>query len=70
MTDLRAIAEWVAEWVGYPVETTMPDKPPPPELWEAIVDHVHEDRTGKWHNNELSRAEVDAWLSDERGLTP
>lgn len=55
---LRPVAEWLLT-VGYPVDwfaTTAP----PADLWEALVDVVHER-----HGAEATRDEVDAWLRSE-----
>ena len=67
MSDLTAAAEWLVA-TGYPVEFTMPDLPPPPALWSALVDVIHADADGKWHGNELTRDEVEAWLRFEAGM--
>lgn len=64
---LAQAAAWVAETIGYPVETSTPDAPMPDGLWEALVDHVHADKSGRWHGNELDRDEVAAWLAEEAG---
>src|SRR5690606_21224249 len=65
--ELAQAAAWVAEALGYPVETSTPDAPMPDGLWEALVDHVHADKSGRWHGNELDRDEVAAWLAEEAG---
>lgn len=65
---MAAVAEWLAESFGYPIQVQMPADPPPPELWEAIVDHVHADADGRWHGNSLTREEVRTWLLDEGGM--
>ena len=67
MSDLTAAAEWLAA-TGYPVDFTLPDSPPPPGLFEALVDVVHADKDGYWHGNELTRDEVDSWLRCEAGM--
>lgn len=64
--DIRPIAEWLVE-LGYPVDFQFPAHPCPQPLWDAIVDVVWKDPTGRMHGNELTRDEVDAWLSDEAG---
>lgn len=64
---LRAAAAWVAESVGYPVEAAMPDHPMPQALWDALVDHVHADESGKWHGNTLDREDTESWLAYEAG---
>lgn len=64
---LRDAAGWIAEGIGYPIQCTMPDHPMPDALWDALVDHIHHDDIGRWHGNELDRAEVDAWLRAEAG---
>jgi hypothetical protein len=64
---LREAAEWVAESLGYPIQVSMPEHPMPESLWSALVDHVHADKDGKWHGNELNRSEVEGWLADEAG---
>lgn len=62
---LREAAVWVAESIGYPVQVTMPGHPMPQALWDALVDHIHADKFGTWHGNELARDEVESWLADE-----
>ena len=52
---LRPVAEWLLA-VGYPVDWSTVHAPPA-DLWEAIVDVVHE-RDGA----EVARDEVDGWL--------
>ena len=68
--DLKRVAEWLVD-VGYPVDFQFPAHPAPQPLWDAIVDVVHADRVpgqeGRMHGNELTRDEVDGWLSDEAG---
>lgn len=64
---LRQAAAWIAESIGYPVEVKMPDHPMPEALWQALVDHVHEDASGRWHGNELGREDTESWLADEAG---
>ena len=64
---LREAAAWIAESIGYPVEIKMPDCPTPEALWQALVDHVHEDAAGRWHGNELDREDTESWLADEAG---
>ena len=64
---LRDAAAWLAESLGYPFNMTTAT-PPPAALWEALVDHVHADESGKWHGNELDRDEVEGWLTFEGGL--
>lgn len=66
MSDLRQAAEWLAA-TGYPIDFRMPDLPPPPALFSALVDVVHEDADGKWHGNELTRDETESWLRCEMG---
>lgn len=63
---IRQAAEWLAA-AGYPIEFRMPDLPPPPALWEALVDVIHEDKNGIWHGKRLSREETESWLRDEMG---
>lgn len=65
--ELREAAEWVANSIGYPIETAMPDHPMPAALWSALVDVVHEDADGHWHGNSLDREDVDSWLCEEAG---
>lgn len=65
--ELAQAAAWVAEAIGYPVETTTPDAPMPNGLWEALIDHVHADKSGRWHGNELDREVVAEWLAEEAG---
>lgn len=67
MDALEEAAAWVAESIGYPVEVTMPAHPMPQGLWDALVDHVHADKSGKWHGNTLDRDETESWLADEAG---
>lgn len=64
---LRDAAEWVADAVGYPVQSTYPDAPMPNALWDALVDHIHADQTGAWHGNTLDGEDVESWLADEAG---
>lgn len=64
---LREAAAWVAEGIGYPVEAQLPEHPMPQALWDALVDHVHADESGKWHGNELAREDAESWLADEAG---
>lgn len=64
---MRQAAAWVAEGIGYPVQVTMPDHPMPQALWDALVDHVHADESGKWHGNTLDREDIESWLADEAG---
>lgn len=64
---LREVAAWVVDSLGYPIQVAMPDYPVPDALWSALIDHVHKDVSGQWHNNELSRDEVAAWLAEEAG---
>lgn len=61
---------WLAA-TGYPVQFAFADDHPVPPrpIWEALVDHVHADKHGTWHGNELDRDDVDSWLLDELGLT-
>jgi hypothetical protein len=66
-TALLEAAAWIAEGVGYPVEAKMPDHPMPRSLWEALVDHIHADETGRWHGGQLTRQETASWLADEAG---
>lgn len=65
--QMAEAAAWVAETIGYPVECTMPDRPMPEALWQALVDHVHADKSGRWHGNSLDREDVESWLADEAG---
>jgi hypothetical protein len=67
--ELAEAAAWIAEAIGYPIETRMPDHPMPAALWDALVDHIHADEAGKWHGNELDRDETESWLACEAGLT-
>lgn len=64
---LREAAEWLAS-TGYPIDFRMPDLPPPPALFAALVDVVHQDAGGEWHGNELTRDETESWLLDEMGI--
>ena len=61
MTCAKA-AEWLVE-VGYPFDFNFTPRAPE-GLWQAIVDVVHEDPTGRMHGNELTREEVASWLID------
>ena len=64
---LAEAAAWIADSIGYPIETRMPDYPMPQALWDALVDHIHADRSGDWHGNTLDREETESWLADEAG---
>ena len=64
---LAQVAAWVADALGYPVEVRMPNHPVPQPLWDALVDHVHADESGKWHGNTLDREDTESWLADEAG---
>lgn len=66
-TNLAAAAAWIAESIGYPVETRMPDHPMPQALWDALVDHIHADPGGQWHGNTLDREDTESWLAEEAG---
>lgn len=55
------------QFSAYPVEVKMPDRPMPQPLWDALIDHVHADASGKWHGNTLDREETESWLADEAG---
>ena len=67
---LTESAAWVADGIGYPVETRLPDHPMPQALWDALVDHVHADAGGNWHGNNLDREDTESWLADEAGRIP
>lgn len=64
---LREAAAWIAESIGYPIETAMPNHPMPQALWDALVEHVHADEMGKWHGNTLDHEGTELWLADEAG---
>jgi hypothetical protein len=59
----RPVAQWLLD-IGYPLDwhTT---EPPPTDVWDAVVDLVHEDAGGRYHGRELTREEVEAWLMGE-----
>ena len=67
---LNEAADWVADGIGYPIETSLPERPMPDGLWNALVDHVHADADGKWHGNTLDREDTESWLADEAGRIP
>lgn len=62
---LREAAAWIIR-TGYPHDWTG-DEHPPPAVWNALVDAVHDDPTGKLHGGELTRQEVEAWMRVETG---
>lgn len=64
---LAEVAAWVADSIGYPVEVRFPNHPMPQPLWDALVDHIHADESGKWHGNTLDREDTESWLADEAG---
>lgn len=63
---LQEAAAWIAETLRYPTDFAT-EEHMPEALWEALVDHIHADKTGKWHGNELTREEIESWLADEAG---
>ena len=62
---LREAAAWIIR-IGYPHDWTG-DEHPPPAVWDALVDAVHDDPTGRLHGNSLSREEVEAGMRVETG---
>ncbi|MAE64171.1 MAG: hypothetical protein CMJ18_07830 [Phycisphaeraceae bacterium] len=65
---LREAAAWLAEGLAYPIDFSIePNCPMPHALWSALVDHVHADKSGKWHGNALDREDTESWLADEAG---
>jgi hypothetical protein len=66
---LPEIAEWLVS-TGYPFDWTT-RVPPPSALRDAVIDAVHADPTGQLHGRELTRSEVERWLTTELpGFTP
>lgn len=66
MDEMHAVAWWVVEVLGYPVDfSTGVGQSPPAALRDAIVDVVLADEGRRHHGGTLDREEVEAWLSDE-----
>lgn len=64
--DLLAVAAWLVEEVGVPLDSAPAVRPPQP-LYEAIVDYVLSDPTGGLHSGTLDRETVIAWIAEESG---
>jgi hypothetical protein len=62
---LREAAAWIIR-TGYPHDWTGHEHPPP-AVWEALVDAVHDDPAGNLHGNSLSREEAEMWMRVETG---
>lgn len=64
----RPVAQWLID-AGYPIDWHLTELPPT-ELWDAVVELVHEDADGRFHGRQLSREDVAAWLRYETTKPP